>query len=278
MIIIIGLIGIIFGSFINALVWRLHEQEALRGRVTKKSSKRRRDLSIATGRSMCPDCGHTLAAQDLIPVLSWIGLRGKCRYCNKHISWQYPLIELLTSGLFILSYFVWPVSFDGPGTFRFVLWLIFVISFVALAVYDLRWSLLPDRIVIPMTGLAVLQVIVLAVWQHDLALLWQPALGAFVIFGLFWSLLQVSNGAWIGGGDVKLSIVLGLLVGTPLYAFMVIFFASLLGTLASIPLLLRGRKGFTVQIPFGPYLLLATFIVVLFGHVIANWYQNLFIL
>jgi leader peptidase (prepilin peptidase)/N-methyltransferase len=104
---------------------------------------------------------------------------------------------------------------------------------------------------------------------------WQAAVGMLIIFGLFWGLYQVSGGKWIGGGDVKLALLLGLLAGTPAKAFLVIFLASLIGTIVSLPVLLRGRAGFKLHIPFGPYLLAATVIVVLYGSTIIDWYRNL---
>jgi len=274
-IVLLGLVGIIFGSFVNALVWRLHEQEELAGKKGEAAAERRRALSISRGRSMCPHCGHELAAKDLVPVLSWVSLRGKCRYCRQPISWQYPLVELVTGALFAVSYAAWPLELQKVGLFELVLWLVFVVGFVALAVYDLRWFLLPDKIVLPLTLLAALQTVVVALWLGNWTLLWQPLVAAGIIFGLFWLLYQASKGAWIGGGDVKLGIVLGLLVGTPLRAFLVIFFASLLGTLVSIPLLAQGKKGLKVHIPFGPYLLAATVLIVLYGTHIVAWYENL---
>jgi len=273
-IVVLGVLGLIFGSFVNAFTWRLHEQAALRGKKTKAATKRLAALSITKGRSMCASCGHELAPRDLVPVLSWLWLRGRCRYCHAAIP-DSPLVELATSVLFVVSYVAWPLGLNGVGLFQFVLWLVFVVAFVALAVYDLRWFLLPDRVVLPLIGLAVVQIIVVALWTHSLSALWQPVAGAGIIFGLFWGLFQVSDGKWIGGGDVKLAAVLGLLAGTPLKAFLVIFFASLLGTVASVPILLKGRSGLKLHIPFGPYLLLATVIVVLYGTVAVSWYENL---
>jgi prepilin signal peptidase PulO-like enzyme (type II secretory pathway) len=273
---IFAVLGVILGSFVNALVWRLHEQEALAGKKGAAVAKKRQALSIAKGRSMCPHCGHELAAKDLVPVLSWVSLRGKCRYCHKPISWQYPAVEIFTGLLFGLSYLSWPFALHGAGLFQFVLWLGVVVLFVALAVYDLRWFLLPNRLVLPTTVLAVIEVVGTAVWLHSFSALWEPAVGALIIFGLFWGLYQVSKGAWIGGGDVKLAVALGLLAATPLHAFMVIFLASLLGTLGSIPTLMHGKSGLKRHIPFGPHLLAATFIVVLYGADIVAWYEHLF--
>ncbi len=182
---------------------------------------------------------------------------------------------MLTGALFAVSYLAWPLGLGGVGLFQFVLWLVFVVGFVALAVYDVRWMLLPDRIVLPLTVLGGLQTAVAALWQADPAKLYVPLLGAVVIFGLFWLLYQLSRGAWLGGGDVKLAPLLGLLAGTPLGALLVIFGASVFGTLGSLPMLLRGRKGLQRHVPFGPYLLLATFVVVLWGQRLVEWYSGL---
>lgn len=227
------------------------------------------------GRSMCPQCHHTLAAKDLVPVFSWLWLRGKCRYCHTPISWQYPVVEVLTAVFFAVSYIFWPLQLDALGIFQLALWLVFVTGFMALAVYDLHWFELPDRIVWPLMALAVLQTLIVFTVTRDGAALTQALLGAAVITGLFGGLYAVSGGKWIGFGDVKLSPVLGLLVGTPGKAFLVIFFASIIGTLASLPMFLKDAKSFKKQIPFGPALLLATFIVVLFGTQIIDWYTGL---
>jgi leader peptidase (prepilin peptidase) / N-methyltransferase len=267
-------LGLIFGSFVNALVWRLHEQAKLSGKKGSAMVKRRAALSIAKGRSMCPHCGHELAAKDLVPVLSWFWLRGKCRYCSARIP-DSPVVELLAGLLFAVSYMAWPYGFHGFELFRFALWLVFMVGFVALAVYDVRWFMLPNKIVFPLIYLAAVQIIVAIFWQRSLSEAWMPLAGAAVIFGLFWILYQVSQGGWIGGGDVKLALVLGMLAGTPLRALTVIFFASLFGTLMSIPQLIKGKKGLAQRIPFGPSLLLGTIVVVLWGDHIANWYQSL---
>ena len=275
------LLGLVLGSFINALVWRLRKQDELvypelvdNKRRGSKDNLTKDELSIARGRSMCPECHHMLAAKDLVPVFSWIWLRGKCRYCHKPISWQYPLVELLTGVLFAVSYVFWPLEFDALGIFRLAFWLIFVTGFVALAVYDLHWFELPDRIVWPLLALAVLQTLTVFIVGRDITILAQALLGAVVITGVFGGLYAVSKGKWIGFGDVKLSPVLGLLAGTPSKAFLVIFFASVIGTLVSLPLFMKDKNSFKKQIPFGTALLLATLIVVLFGTQVIDWYMS----
>lgn len=268
-------LGLIFGSFVNALVWRLRQQERAGQKPKAESRKLKEQYSILKGRSMCPHCHHELAARDLVPVLSWLTLGGKCRYCRKPISWQYPLVELLTAGLFVWSYLAWPLGMHGVGLFQLIIWLVFVVAFVALAVYDLRWFLLPNRIVLPLIVLAAIEVVVVALWRQSWADLWQPAVGMVIIAGLFWGLFQVSQGAWIGGGDVKLAIALGLIAASPLRALLLLFISSLLGTLGSLPQLGRGRQGLRARIPYGPYLLAAAVIVQLYGAHIISWYQNL---
>lgn len=262
-------LGLILGSFVNALVWRIHEQA--------KSKKKRADkrYSIWVGRSMCTHCGHELVAKDLVPLFSWLLLRGRCRYCRAKISAQYPLVEILTALLFAAGYIVWPYGSDTVGMVMFFFFVPFVVLFMALAVYDVRWFLLPNRLVFTLTFLAAAQVGAVALVGHDIASVWQPVVGAALLYGIFWGLYQVSAGRWIGGGDVKLALPLGLIVGTPLGAFLVLFFASLLGTVVSLPLIARGKKGLTQHIPFGPYLLAACYIVLLFGDRIVAWYTGM---
>jgi leader peptidase (prepilin peptidase)/N-methyltransferase len=272
-IVILAIFGLILGSFVNAFVWRLHEQETL---LAKKhpDKKQLNKLSIMHGRSMCPNCHHELAAKDLVPLLSWIGLGGKCRYCKKLISWQYPLVELVTALVFAGSYLYWPLALHGAGLVQFGFWLFFVVAFMALAVYDLRWLLLPNRIVYPLIVIAFIEAGVVADMGHSPMVFVNSVLGAFVISGLFYLLFQVSGGSWIGGGDVKLAVVLGLLAGTPLKALLLLFFASLVGTIVGVPLSFKARKGLKLRVPFGPFLLIATLIAVLFGSSMIDWYTR----
>jgi prepilin signal peptidase PulO-like enzyme (type II secretory pathway) len=264
--------GLCFGSFVNALVWRLHEQEAVHGGKSKKH------LSITKGRSMCPHCRHELAPKDLVPVLSWLFLKGKCRYCRKPISPQYPLVELAGAVLYTASYIWWPETFTPSQVALLVLWLGFLTLALALLVYDLRWFTLPDRIVVPLGGLAAAQaVIVVLTADHPLTALLNVAPAVIVGGGLFYVLFQVSDGKWIGGGDVKLGVVLGLVAATPAGSFLMIFLASLLGSLTSLPLLATHRLKKGSMIPFGPFLIIGLVIVRLFGADLFDWYRQTFI-
>jgi leader peptidase (prepilin peptidase)/N-methyltransferase len=267
-ILVLVLLGLCLGSFVNALVWRTHEQSKTKNREIKE------ELSVLRGRSMCVNCRHDLTWHDLLPVVSWLMLGGKCRYCRKPISRQYPAVELVTMLLFVFSYLVWPYGFSGVGLWQFGFWLAFLTGFVALAVYDLRWKLLPNSIVLPLTILAAVYVLAYAVLTNDAVVIVEAILGMASIGGLFYILFQASGGKWIGGGDVKLGFALGLLAGGLLEGLMVIFVASLLGTVFAVLAVGLNKQALKKRIPFGPFLITALVIVYLFGADIINWYQQ----
>lgn len=272
-VVLLSVLGLAAGSFVNALVWRL--RPAPKGRKPGAADNSPGDLSIWRGRSVCPDCGHKLAWRDLVPVISWLSLRGKCRYCQKPISRQYPAVELLTATLFGLSYAFWPLALDERGVFLLIFWLILLTGLIALAVYDLRWMLLPDKIIMPLLALTAAVVLVdAAILQRSLAPVGAALLGLLLCGGLFYVLFQVSGGRWIGGGDVKLGFLLGLAVGGPINALMLVFIASLLGSLVGGALLATGRLKPAGRVPFGPFLVAAAVVVTLFGPAIYDWYKH----
>lgn len=271
---VVGLLGLCAGSFVNALVWRVYAQQNKSQRPKKATAK---DLSIATGRSMCPDCGHTLAWYDLIPVISWVTLKGKCRYCHKAISWQYPLVELATAGLFIWSYLVWVQPWNGYQNASLLLWLITLTGLIALFIYDFKWMLLPNKIVfplyIPAVGFAVVKILG---DPKPIRAAIATAIAAIFLGGLFWALFQLSKGQWIGGGDVKLGFLLGLLAGTLLQSMLLLFIASALGTLVALPLMIAHKAKATTRLAFGPFLIAGAVFVVLYGSQVIAWYNRLF--
>ena len=309
-----SILGLLIGSAINAIVWRLYV-----GR------------SWAHGRSMCPDCEHKLAGKDLIPVLSWLWLRGRCRYCQKRIHWQYPLVEAITAVLFTWSAVVLaPVTVAGVVLLG--VWLSLLTLLVILAVYDTRWLILPDKILFPAIGVAGglalvtaaqtgvntltsnLPVVVVFVgliglvvvlfkryWVDNeviflagfflltaltawvgsisaLPMLTGPLLAAVGGATAFLALALV--GTWLskkeamGGGDIKLVFLMGLVLGlkgTALALLMAFNAAALVGILL---IAFRG-KGRRDYVPFGPFLIGATFIAFLYGHPIVEWYLRL---
>lgn len=284
-ILILAVFGACLGSFVNALVWRLHEQEKLGLRVQGSGKKRKtksltaKELSITKGRSMCSHCHHALAAKDLVPVLSWIELRGKCRYCHAKIE-DTPLAELATSGLFVASYIWWPMDFGSTmSKVNFIAWLIVIVGLVALFMYDLKWMILPNRVIFPLVGLAaIVAVLNITVFGGGVEVLRDTAISLGIASGLFYALYQLSNGKWIGGGDVKLGMLIGLLIPAPLQAFIVLFLASLIGTAVIAPGLYSKKLNTKSHIPFGPFLIIATIIVKLFGATLVTWYRKKFLL
>lgn len=290
------LLGLVLGSFINALVWRFHEQDevndelfdlrerqqakrtAVRDKRMKQLEDRLAALSMSKGRSMCSSCSHPLAPKDLVPLFSWLWLGGKCRYCKQPIP-DTPWLEAGLPLVFVVSYFAWPMELQGYGLLAFCFWLVSATALAALLVYDLRWFLLPDRIVWPLVGLMTVQVLLhAAVFDGGTAAIGNAFWGIATASGFFWFLYLVSRGRWIGFGDVKLGIALGMMVGGPLLGIMVVFLASLLGSLASLPLLFRKKLKADSAIPFGPFLIVATFILVLFGQDVGDLLKSYLVL
>ncbi len=268
-IIVLIVLGLMFGSFVNALVWRIHKQSGL------SSKKAKSKYSIVKGRSRCTDCSHKLASIDLLPVISWLSLGGKCRYCKKPISAQYPLVETLMAILFVVSYVFWPLDLDSYGKTEVIGGLSILVGVVALTVYELREMLLPDKILLPVAIVGLFSFILRL--AHDNSALLSTAVAIAIGGGLFYLLFIVSGGKWIGGGDVKLGFVLGLLVGSPELALLFIFLGSLIGFLYVLPMLILKKIKPKSHIPFGPFLIAGAFIAVIWGTNIIDWYTATFL-
>jgi len=266
MIIVLVVLGLILGSFINAWVWRVSQQ--LGGKP----------LSILTGRSQCPHCGQQLSPKDLVPILSWLSLRGRCRYCAQPIGAQYPVVEILAGLVFGLSYLWWPGGLHSNADWlQLGTWLAASVGLIALLVYDARWTMLPNKIVYPTLALAVAgRLIYMLAYADDklhFGLMWLASL--VVASGFFWVLYTISKGKWIGYGDVRLGLITGTILLTPTKASLMIFLASVLGSLWAIPLLLSGRQQLSTKLAFGPFLIASTMVILLFGDRFINWYQRL---
>jgi prepilin signal peptidase PulO-like enzyme (type II secretory pathway) len=268
--VILAVFGVCLGSFVNALVWRVRQQEL------KPKAK---NLSVLNGRSMCPHCKHQLAAKDLIPLISWLWLRGKCRYCQKPIDVQYPLVEAAAALIFVLSYLWWPQPFHGGQIVLFITWLACSVGLLALLVYDLRWMILPNKIIYPTFVIAAVGQLAYLIGfeHHKLHAVVNWGLSVLVASGIFYLLFAMSDGKWIGYGDVRLGLITSTLLQTPGKSLLMIFIASLIGTAVSLPLIAAGKSRLTAKIPYGPFLITATFICILFGDSLINWYKNLFL-
>lgn len=242
---LIFIFGLIVGSFLNSVIHRLHTGQ-----------------SIAKDSSRCPNCNHRLSSLDLIPVVSFFVLGRRCRYCKKPISWMYPLLELTTALAFVLVYAV-NVTDYGKVLFQWFFTSFLIIIFV----YDLKHYLILDKIIFPAAGLA----LIYQIWRGNFL---SALLGAFILAGFFGLLYLVSKGRWIGFGDVKLGIFLGLLV--PFSETLVLFFlAYFIGAITGIVLIAWGKKGLSDRLPFGTFLTSSAFFAMLWGEELAGWYFKL---
>lgn len=242
------IIGLCAGSFALAFTSRLFARQ-----------------SWALDRSRCDHCKKTLEPIDLIPLLSWLSTSGRCRYCRAPLSKRYPLVELLTGLAWLGSYYWWPYGFTRMGWLMLALWLVMLTLLVSLVLFDLTWQLLPDKVVYTLIGIATFSKLFQIIYFGARERLPGIALGVAVGSGLFWLLYHYSKGRYIGGGDVKYGIFYGVLLGSGFKSLLVISIGSLLGTLVLLPALLTRRTKLSSTIPFGPFLIIATAIVYLFG-------------
>lgn len=272
---IVFIFGVCVGSFLNCVIYRLETKQ-----------------SFLRGRSFCPKCKHKLGFLDLIPILSFIILKGKCRYCGKKISWQYPLVESFTGILFVLV-LNYELGIRNQGIFDFqgslnLLFLILNSCFLILIfVFDLKHYIIPDKIIYPAIVIAFLYLLFeslrFKIW--GLSEIWDlgfgifkglrlPLLAAFSAGGFFFLLWFLSRGKWLGFGDVKLAFFMGLFLGWP-NILVGLFSAVLIGATIGLVLVGLGKKTLKSQVPFGPFLVTGTFIALFLGQNLIKWYLNL---
>lgn len=206
------------------------------------------------GRSFCPTCGKTLKWYELIPLLSYILLRGRCGKCKTHISLQYPIVELWMGLVFASLYSVF-----GLTIYYLLLTIVFSIYTVIL-IYDIRHKIIPDLLVYLAIGLSLLVPLFLIPYS---LIDWLTGPILFTAFGLIW---LVSRGRALGFGDAKLVLSIGLLLGAS-QGFSAIALAFWIGTAVTLPIMLFSRKGITIksEIPFAPFLIIGAWVSVFFG-------------
>lgn len=250
--IIFGGLGLLAGSFINAWVWRTHQEK-----------------KISRGRSICPHCQHQLSALDLIPVISFLLLRGRCRYCKKPISWQYPIVELATGFTFICiaAYFLPLVNFQ---LFSLIIWLLVTVLMISAAVYDYKWMILPDRFTLPAIGLGVAYVIGLVALTGQTTIWWR-LIAAVIFAGFFFFLWQLSDGKWMGDGDIRVALIMGLML-SPSQLLVAVFLAFNIAAIVSLTLIATGLRTRKDLIPFGPFLILGMYLGLFWGERLVSWY------
>lgn len=251
-----GVLGLLIGSFLNVVVWRVPRGE-----------------SVVSPPSACPRCGHAVRARDNVPVASWLALRGRCRDCAAPISPRYPLVEGGTGALFALV-----GALVGPSWQLPALLYLAAIS-VALTLIDLDVHRLPDAIVLPsypvVIGLLALAAVDPGGEAHWGAFARSLAGGA-AMFAVYLLIVLVYP-AGMGLGDVKLAGVLGLYLGWAGWSSLIVggFAAFLLGGVFSLALLARGSAGRRTQIPFGPWMIGGAVVGLVVGEAIGSWYVSL---
>ena len=261
-------IGAVVGSFLNVVI------ERSRG-----------GQSLIWPPSHCPHCQHKLALGDLLPIFSFLWLRGRCRYCRKKISVQYLLVETATSLLFLAaamvslhnhSFAFWDQSCSFswlPACSDFLLELLrdwLALAFlIIIFVYDLKWRLILDRIVLPAT-------VIIFILNLLLGYNWQGLILAVAVgFGFFALQYVLSRGRWIGGGDLRVGALMGALLGWP-QIVLAIFLSYIIGAAISLILIAVKGKKLTSEIPFAVFLVPATLISLWFGRCIIGWYLGFF--
>lgn len=261
-IIFLFIAGLFLGSFINVLSDRLPRGE-----------------SVIVGRSHCDYCKHTLSPFDLIPLFSFLFLRGKCRYCHKKLSIWYPVSEFAAAGVLIGAWW-WvdanctPVCLPYFGGFA-----VLFLSFFTLFIADMKYHILPDSLMV--TSLLAIGAIRLLLWQNpptDFGIdpNWVSAMVTGIALSVsFLVLFMVTRGHGMGFGDVKLAFIIGFLLGFPL-GVIAIYLAFLTGGVVAVILLVGGYKKFGQHIAFGPFMIVGSVISLLYSTPIHTILQTLF--
>jgi len=239
------ILGLVSGSFLNVVIYRLPRGE-----------------SIVSPPSHCPECGNELSPLELIPVISYIMLRGRCRECGSKISVRYPLVELGTGLIFLANAYIFTeilVVITG---------IVLGALLLVLSLIDIDRQILPDKLTI--LGLAL--GLIMSFIRPDIHPLTAVA-GVFAGGGFLFVIAFVSKGG-LGGGDIKMMAFVGSFIG-PAQVMLAIFLGAFIGLVANVPGLIGGKVGLKSRLPFGPFLAVASIIMWFFGSSILSWYLNL---
>lgn len=240
-------LGLVIGSFLNVCIYRIPQ-----------------GISIITPPSHCTQCDKRLGIIDLVPVLSYLFLHGKCRYCKTKISARYPLVELFCGGGFLILYLKFGLTIQ-------YLAMIFLFSGLVMgSMIDYDHQIIPDAV-----NLALLIGGIPLLVLQSAEILLNGLLGALVGFGLLFLIAVIFKGG-MGGGDVKLAGILGLYLGWP-NILVALLLSFVIGSIVGLAGVLIKKKTLKTALPFGPFLSIATLVVILWGQDIINWYVNIII-
>lgn len=241
-----GIFGLVFGSFYNVVGLRVPKKE-----------------SIVTPPSHCVSCNRRLTAIDLVPVFSYLFLRGKCRTCGAKVSPIYAITELATGLLFAFA--MWKIGL----TWELAVALLFISLLVIINVSDIAYMLIPDKIL-----LFFLPLLIIGRLLSPLEPWWDSLVGAAIGFSILLLIAVISKGG-MGGGDIKLFLLIGLVLGT-IDTLLTLFLASFIGMIIGLIVLKISGKGRKTPVPFGPSIAIAAIIVYFYGEQIIAAYFNLF--
>jgi prepilin signal peptidase PulO-like enzyme (type II secretory pathway) len=245
------ILGSAVGSFLNVVADRVVHGESI------------------LGWSYCDHCHTTLSVLDLVPIISFVGLGARCRYCHRKISLQYPIVEFITASLFVLAFWVLATSFTLTiSTLAF--WLFLISILVVVAIVDFKYYLVPTTLVY----FASLVALFFAYFAFTQSVFLDHVLAAFAASAFFGLVVILSRGRGMGFGDVVLAFLMGLILGME-GTLTALFIAFLLGAFVAVILVALRRKKFGQVIPFAPFLVIGIFASMFFTSQIVSWYLGM---
>lgn len=253
------ILGAAVGSFTSVVIYRMHKGEK----------------GIFRGRSKCTNCETQLNPLDLVPIASYLVLRGKCRYCSKAISYMYPTLEVVSGAIFALLFWKFPfvdgaMNFSSPFVGMYALYAFYAFVLIFTFFYDLHYLEVSDEIMLPAILVAFIVTLAAPLTPNFVDAL----LGALVGAAFFGIQYLVSKGTWIGLGDLRIGAFMGAIFGLKL-VIVALFVSYILGSVVALIISVRKRKLVGVKIPFAPILVTGTFITIFFGTNILTWYIKL---
>ncbi len=283
----LGIFGAAFGSFAGAQVWRLRarqlvEEKEAGEKVDAREYKRLLPLTkqkLMNDRSIDLDTGKPLAWFDMIPVISWLMLRGKSRHSGSPIGYFELLIEVGMAAFFVLSYIFWPYPLENAVEIsKFIVWLIAGVLLGVQFATDYKWSILWTMLSYALIVLGAIFATLTVIGSYDISVaLWSVGGSVLILGGLYFALYAVSRERWVGLGDVFLGIGLGLLLSDWLLALVALFMANLIGSVVVLVGFATKKVSRGQHVPFGPFFIAGAIVAQLFGQAIIEWYISSFI-
>lgn len=257
------LFGVLSGGLVNACLLRTRD-----------------GLAFTFGRKKCVTCARPMAIADHVPIVSYLRLKGKCRRCSAVIPWQYVAIEVVMGLLF--AAFAYRAFSDGNlpdfvSTYpwygeRFALFIrdaIMAMLLIPIFMFDYRASVIPDRLSIPAIIIALLMNMALGADVNTMLL------GGLGIGSFFAVQFLASRGTWVGGGDIRMGLLIGFLLGFEL-GLVALLLSYVVGSIAGVYLIMTSKRDMHSHVPFGTFLVLGTFVSMFWGEAIMNWYLGFF--